>query len=401
MTEQQTLGNQTRQPAVTPLTRARDCHDRRRLGALAALFVLAACPQRQPAEVQADAGASPLQQKLASLNHCTRDEDCWDLGFVPGIGCHVPVRAAPGVAARTNEAIDADPEAQRFRESCAFERGDSAAPRCRIQCPRFFGFECKNERCLSRFWKPDRDICTINEAPVDCGEVLDRLRSSPAFDCLRVCDGGHEGGARVQVVADGETSEGKKSAERLVIDYLRCSSCARSAWAMKNARVMVILGMALPALGSEADSVWQVGFRPFPDRSSEVPDHVTEVSRSADVQGLGPVYVRGELAGAKVDWYSLWLKERTPAELDRALQAMATCAAIDGGYRCDLEGNQKVTALVCGNDVLVFGPTTTASRARISEYCERAKKSEAEDRADAGRHDGGAAHAFGVLDSGP
>lgn len=185
------------------------------------------CTRLRSPDADAGVGERPseLLRRLAPLNECAAAENCWDFGFVPGIGCHVPVTAR-----HTSEAadiVDAAPAVLAARESCAFERSDAAAPRCRIECPSFFGYECRAGKCTPRAEKPDRDVCFVNEAPRDCGYVLKQLAHSPSFDCRAVCDGGHMNGARVQVIADGVTGDGKGYAERLVIDFVRCSACPK------------------------------------------------------------------------------------------------------------------------------------------------------------------------------
>ena len=193
------------------------------LGAVLAM----SCSQSKGPDAGFDSATSPstLLKKLDGLNHCSSDADCWDHGFVPTLGCHVPIAGRLGAGAEAQAIVDADAEVKKAREACAFERGDATAPGCRIECPPFFGFECQAGKCIARSTKPDRDICYVNGALKDCGYVLDSLSHSRWFDCRRICDGGHEGGARMQVIVDGETKDFAPFSETLVIDFIRCASC--------------------------------------------------------------------------------------------------------------------------------------------------------------------------------
>ena len=177
-----------------------------------------------PADPQPRAVNLPYIQKLHALNHCEEDSDCYDLGYVCGLGCYVPASSRLG-------ADDDDPQALR---DIINEQDPCDVTLARSTCGLFFGMTCSEGRCRTRTRPPESDICLANfkpgadgasdeclgqRVPAACAPLL--RYAAPSLDCRQFCDGKNPIGTRYW----GCGNAGDGCSRCLVIDYVRCSTC--------------------------------------------------------------------------------------------------------------------------------------------------------------------------------
>ena len=167
--------------------------------------------------VPTDKPTEELIRTLKGFNLCRDPGDCWDLGYVKGIGCHVPVSRQYEGDARLVVSLDA--EKQGWKRACGPQ---ASAKDCEILCDPFLGYECVAHRCVHKRKRPNADVCYSQGVPIDCAIAIQKLGAVfwRAFDCRKWCGGGHVNGMRAQMVFDRDGG-----ADFVEVDYFRCENC--------------------------------------------------------------------------------------------------------------------------------------------------------------------------------
>jgi hypothetical protein len=190
------------------------------VGAVAISLVTTSwCPRAESGGIAADSGSAEFDEPFRSANYCATPYDCFDLGPVCPVDCHVPVNSK---ATAWLELIDL----------AAQSRLSMAEGRCQLSCNQpFYGFECVAGRCQARRAKPTYDICWGSDGGrQDCIEMLERTGN--LGECREFCDGKVPrrpemltSGRRFQVPVRIELGNGHHVTQAALIDFVACSTC--------------------------------------------------------------------------------------------------------------------------------------------------------------------------------